>query len=56
MFIVVPFIKSTGVAIVAEAKLRFGVFFRKKICCHSDDSFPFVLPSQLDIHQFFSQI
>ena len=28
MFIVVPFIKSTGVAIVAEAKLRFGVFFR----------------------------
>ena len=30
MFIVVPFIKSTAVAIVAEAKLRFGVFFPKK--------------------------
>ena len=31
MFIVVPFIKSTGVAIVVEAKLRFGVFSRKKM-------------------------
>ena len=30
MFIVVPFIKSTAVAIVAEAKLRFGVFFSEK--------------------------
>ena len=57
MFIVVPFIKSTAVAIVAEAKLRFGVFFfRKKNCRHSTDSFPFVWPSQLDIHKFFTNL
>ena len=56
MFIVVPFIKSTGVAIVVEAKLRFGVFFPKKNCRHSTESFPFVWPSQLDIHKFFTNL
>ena len=55
MFIVVPFSKSTGVVIVAEAKLRFGDF-SEKIFRHSADSFPFVWPSQLDIHQFFANL
>ena len=31
MFIVVPFIDSTGLEIVAEADLRFGAFFRRKL-------------------------
>ena len=31
MFIVVPFINSSGLAIVAEADLRCGEFFPKKL-------------------------
>ena len=31
MFIVVPFISSTGLAIVAEADMRCGDFFSKKV-------------------------
>ena len=31
MFIIVPLIRSTGLAIVAEANLRFGVFCPKKL-------------------------
>ena len=32
MFIVVPFINSTGLSIVAEADLLCGIFFPKNIC------------------------
>ena len=32
MFIVVPFIKSTGLAIVAEANLRCGDLLSEKSC------------------------
>ena len=41
MFIVVPFIISAGLAIVAEANLRFGGFCPKKKCRHSTGSFSF---------------
>ena len=34
MFIIVPFISSTGLAIVAEADLRFGDFLSDKSCRH----------------------
>ena len=33
-YIVVPFISSTGLAIVAEAELRCGDFLSEKICRH----------------------
>ena len=35
MFLVVPFINSTGLAIVAEANLRCGDFLSKKSCRHT---------------------
>ena len=34
MFIVVPFISSTGLAIVSEADMRCGDFFFEKSCRH----------------------
>ena len=34
MFVVVPFIDSTGLAIVAEADLRCRAFFSGESCCH----------------------
>ena len=34
VFIVVPFINSSGLAIVAEADLRCGEFFSEKSCRH----------------------
>ena len=34
VFIVVPFINSTGLAIVAEADLCCGEFLSEKSCCH----------------------
>ena len=34
MFIVVPFINSTGLAIIAEADLRCGDFLSEKNCRH----------------------
>ena len=34
VFIVVPFINSSGLAIVAEADLRCGEFFSEKNCRH----------------------
>ena len=34
MFTVVPFINSTGLAIVAEADLRCGEFLSEKNCRH----------------------
>ena len=34
MFVVVPFINSTGSAIVAEAELRCGEFSSEKSCRH----------------------
>ena len=34
MFIAVPFINSTGLAIVTEADLRCGDFLSEKICRH----------------------
>ena len=43
MFIVVPFISSTGLAIVAEANLRCGDFLSEKGCRHSTGSFSFFL-------------
>ena len=41
-FFVVPFISSTGFAIVAEANLRCGDFLSEKNC-HSTGSFCFFL-------------
>ena len=42
VFIVVPFISSFGLAIVAEANLRCGDFLSEK-SCHSTGSFYFFL-------------
>ena len=43
MFIDVPFISSTGLAIVAEANLRCGDFLSEKSCRHCNGSFTFFL-------------
>ena len=43
MFIVVPNINSTGLAIVAEAELRFGEFSSEKSCRHKLVVFVFIL-------------
>ena len=34
VFIDVPFINSTGLVVVSEANLRFGVFLSEKCCRH----------------------
>ena len=53
MFIVVPFISSTGLAIVAEANLS------EKSCCHSAGNFSFFLVlttnQSLSFHKFERQ-
>ena len=43
MFIVAPFISSTGLVVVAEANLRCGGFLSEKSCHHSAGSFSFFL-------------
>ena len=43
MFIVAPFISSTGLVVVAEANLRCGGFLSGKNCRHSAGSFSFFL-------------
>ena len=43
MFIDVPFISSTGLAIVAEANLRCGDCLYEKSCRHCTGSFSFFL-------------
>ena len=43
MFIVAPFITSTGLVVVAEANLRCGGFLSEKSCRHSAGSFSFFL-------------
>ena len=53
MFLVVPFISSTGLAIVAEANLHCGDFLSKKSCRHCTGSFSFflVLTTKLSFHK-----
>ena len=59
MFIVVPFISSTGLAIVAEDNLRCGDFLSEKSCRHSTGSFSFFLVlttrHSLSFHKFERQ-
>ena len=59
MFIVVPFISSTGLAIVAEANLRCGCFLSEKNCRHGTGSFSFFLVlttrHSLSFHKFERQ-
>ena len=59
MFIVVPVISSTGLAIVAEANLRCRVFLSEKSCRHSTGSFSFFLVliprHSLSFHKFERQ-
>ena len=43
MLIVVPFISSTGLAIVADADFRCGDYLSEKSCRHSTGSFSFFL-------------
>ena len=43
MFIVAPFISSTGLVVVAEEILRCGGFLSEKSCRHSAGSFSFFL-------------
>ena len=43
MFIVAPFISSTGLVVVAEENLRCGGFLSEKSCRHSAGSFSFFL-------------
>ena len=59
MFTVVPFISSTGLAIVAEANLRFGDSLSEKNCRHSTGSFSIFLVltprHSLSFHKFEKQ-
>ena len=59
VFIVVPFINSTGSAIAAEANLRCGDFLSEKCCRHSTGSFSFFLVlttrHSLSFHKFERQ-
>ena len=59
VFIVIPFISSTGLAIVAEANLRFGDILSEKNCRHSTGSFSFFLilstRHPLSFHKFERQ-
>ena len=59
MLIVVPFISYTGLAIVAEANLRFGDSLSEKSCRHSTGSFSFYFflttRHSLSFHKFEKQ-
>ena len=59
MFIVEPFMSSTGLAIAAEVNLRCGDFLSEKSCRHSTGSFSFFLVlttrHSLSFHKFERQ-
>ena len=59
MFIIVPFISSTGLVVVAEANLRCGDFLSEKSSRHSTGSFSLFLDlttrHSLSFHKFERQ-
>ena len=59
MFIVVPFIRSTALVVVAQANLSLWRFFVRKSCRHSTSSFSFFLVlttrHSLSFHKFERQ-
>ena len=56
MFIIVPFISSTGLAIVAEVNLRCGNFLTEKSCRHKLVASPSFWYGLLNVSPVFTSL